>query len=355
MDYMQDEQDREFDYVVVGAGFSGAYCAGQLAQRGFRVAIVDKARGTGGRLSSKRLSLDDQSLGCQTIGFDLGAHSFEVTNAQFAAYLASRDDAVFVERKREAEEGEEEGRVGRAYAVPRNSSFARGALGGAVTYFGQRVLEARFECGAWRLILESGEVKSLLRATHCVLATPPKQAAQILGEQHSLYSLLDAVEHEAQWVAMFAMNGHSEVVSALRHLVKQDTLQSRIIRDIAFEHDKQGRSALEALNVIVIHAQPDWTEEHLDLSSESIAGLLLQELSSLLEKTAQELSEITLAKHVHRWLYARPKTAYRLAGDYLSSEADNLLICGDYFTVNSEYGVESAFLSAYALVGKEAE
>ena len=345
MDYMQDEQEQIFDYVVVGAGFSGAYCAGQLAERGFQVAIVDKARGTGGRLSSKRLSLDDRSAAHQAVGFDLGAHSFEVSHPQFDAYLAGRDDVVIEEKEKENEK--------HAYGVPRNSVFARGALGEARTYFGQRVLEARFEGGVWRLRLENSEGLSSLRARHCVLAAPPKQAAQMLGEQHDLFSQLNAVEHEAQWVAMFAMERGSESVAALRQLSEQKTLQSGVIRNIVFDHDKLGRSALNGLEIVVVHAQPDWTMKQVDVAPELVADLMLQELSLLLGNAAQELTEMTSAKHVHRWLYARPQAASRLAGHYLSNAADNLLICGDYFTVKSEFGVESAFLSAHALLDRE--
>lgn len=338
MDYMQDDQPKQFDYVVVGAGFSGAYCAGQLAKRGFRVAIVDKARGTGGRLSSKRLNLDDQP-----IGFDLGAHSFEVSNANFDAYLKSRRDVVI-------QEGESRKR---AYSLSRNSSFARGALGEATPYFGKRVLEARFEDGVWSLVLESREGKSALKATHCVLAAPPKQAAQILGEHHPLFGQLDAVEHEAQWVAMFALGSGSKPVAELRRLVSQEKIRSDVVRDIVFDHDKQGRDKLEELEVVVVHAQPDWTLAQVDSDPEMVADRLLQEVASLIDKPVKELRDCILTKHVHRWLYARPKAAYRLAGGYLSSAADNLLICGDYFTVNSEFGVESAFLSAHALLGME--
>lgn len=337
MDYMRGEQDQGFDYIVIGAGFSGAYCAGRLAEKGFRVAIVDKARGTGGRLSSKRLSFNDEF-----IGFDLGAHSFEVSNAEFEAYVAGRDGVVIEENKKEK----------RAYAVSRNSSFARGALGDATPFFGQRVLEARFEGDEWRLVLEDSEGQRSLRAMHCVLATPPKQAAQILGEQHEFFGRLDNVEHEAQWVVMFAMERGSEPVAALRHVSEQNVLQSAIIHKIAFDHDKQGRSALNGLEIVVVHAQPDWTLRQVNTAPERVADLLLQELSLLIGITAQGLGEVVSAKHVHRWLYARPQVNHRLSDGYLSREADNLLICGDYFTVDSEFGVESAFLSAHALIAR---
>ena len=133
MDYRKDGSEEIFDVVVIGAGFSGAYVAGQLAERGSRVAIVDKARGTGGRLSSKRLAWN-----AEHIGFDLGAQSFEVTHPSFLSYLQARDDVVIDHLP----DGKH------AYVTPRNSSFARGAMGGAMGDIGGAVEGAMGQPGA---------------------------------------------------------------------------------------------------------------------------------------------------------------------------------------------------------------
>ena len=43
-----------FDCVIIGAGVAGATCAARLQAAGWRVAVVDKARGPSGRLSARR-------------------------------------------------------------------------------------------------------------------------------------------------------------------------------------------------------------------------------------------------------------------------------------------------------------
>ncbi|PSB68094.1 hypothetical protein C7B61_02725, partial [filamentous cyanobacterium CCP1] len=44
------------DVVVVGAGIAGLICAQRLRQMGHRVIVVEKSRGLGGRLATRRLS-----------------------------------------------------------------------------------------------------------------------------------------------------------------------------------------------------------------------------------------------------------------------------------------------------------
>jgi predicted NAD/FAD-dependent oxidoreductase len=44
------------DVIVIGAGVAGLTCAQQLQQRGYNVLVVEKSRGLGGRLATRRLA-----------------------------------------------------------------------------------------------------------------------------------------------------------------------------------------------------------------------------------------------------------------------------------------------------------
>ncbi|OZA10292.1 MAG: NAD/FAD-dependent oxidoreductase, partial [Hydrogenophilales bacterium 17-62-8] len=48
---------------IVGAGIAGASCAGTLAAAGWEVDVFDKARGAGGRLSTRRLEQGWATMG----------------------------------------------------------------------------------------------------------------------------------------------------------------------------------------------------------------------------------------------------------------------------------------------------
>jgi predicted NAD/FAD-dependent oxidoreductase len=53
------------DVVVIGAGLSGLTAAQQLHQAGFRVVVVDKSRGLGGRLATRRIRATAIDHGCR--------------------------------------------------------------------------------------------------------------------------------------------------------------------------------------------------------------------------------------------------------------------------------------------------
>jgi predicted NAD/FAD-dependent oxidoreductase len=49
------EEPRECDVAIIGAGIAGLCAALTLTQAGLKVVIVDKARGVGGRMATRRL------------------------------------------------------------------------------------------------------------------------------------------------------------------------------------------------------------------------------------------------------------------------------------------------------------
>ena len=47
--------DSQFEIAIVGAGMAGLSCAQSLQQAGYKVVVIDKSRGLGGRMATRRL------------------------------------------------------------------------------------------------------------------------------------------------------------------------------------------------------------------------------------------------------------------------------------------------------------
>ncbi|TAF51246.1 MAG: FAD-dependent oxidoreductase [Oscillatoriales cyanobacterium] len=54
-DTIQDVDRGDVDIAVIGAGIAGLVCAEQLRQAGYRVVVIEKSRGFGGRAATKRV------------------------------------------------------------------------------------------------------------------------------------------------------------------------------------------------------------------------------------------------------------------------------------------------------------
>lgn len=71
--------------LIVGAGIAGLLAATRLAAAGVRVTVLDKARGVGGRMANRRVTLPDGRVA----RFDHGAQYFTAKTATMQAHVAA--------------------------------------------------------------------------------------------------------------------------------------------------------------------------------------------------------------------------------------------------------------------------
>jgi renalase len=87
-----------FDVAVVGAGMAGLVCAQQLRRSGDRVVVLEKSRGLGGRVATRRLAgtWADHGLRCLEAQGDLSAQLIQTLVQQGIVHRWAEDQPRYV-------------------------------------------------------------------------------------------------------------------------------------------------------------------------------------------------------------------------------------------------------------------
>jgi renalase len=311
------------DVLVVGTGLAGAAAARALAEAGWRVRALDKGRGPGGRLSTRRK---------QAGGFDHGAATLQANTPAFAGWLAEE-----VAAGRAAPWAE--GYVG----VPGMNSLVAGLLDGLDVHWSVAVAALQFEAGQWRAVDAEGRVVGAAPAL--VLAVPAPQAwallrASGLADDVVPPLMLDAlagIRYASCWAALLETKP-----SAQRSL--PDSSPSEIVEAIYREADKPGRPNTGHW---VLHATTAWSESNLELDGGTAAQHLMDAFTAMTGIGPEAIRDVS----AHRWRYARPLDVL----DPLPLEGRGLVVAGDAFGAPACADLppaERAWLSGRAAAGR---
>ena len=315
------------DVFVIGAGMAGLTLAMNLKQQGRQVVCVDKARGSGGRLSSKRVQGTDLS-----VSFDLGALSFSASSSQFQQSVNQWCETGHLQP------WVSHGGVMQYVGCPRSSSLTRYLADQIGVQFSVRVTAIVKGENNWSIYCEKDGHESLYAyANEIVLACPAPQSYALLPSDHSLKSVIKETNIHAQWVAMFATSERLSVPDMMSN-------PNEAIHRISYENSKPQRSFDHGLHVYCVQASRQWSESRLEYSKDKVVYELANELSELCPEPL-----IIKSDYAHRWLYSQGSDNGHVNSGFMSSE-DGIYICGDTLLSGLDVGgVEAAFLSGCAL------
>jgi photolyase PhrII len=311
---------RRVKVAVVGAGMAGLTAARILEDQGHEVTLLEKARGPGGRMSTRREG---------DLCFDHGAQYFTVRDPRFLRHVVAwRERGLVAEwTGRVLERGEETRFVGVPGMSAVCSDIARGL---ADCHFGWRLATARFENGAWRLESDAGTV---LEAEELLLTAPPEQARELLP--------FAAVETALSGVSMLPCWA---VMAELDRPLAEDWDGAFVNQGpLGWVSNSASRPARPDRELWVLHATPDWSLEHLDSGPEEVCAALLTAARDLPRAAAFEVESV----RAHRWRYAR--AAEPLERGAIRIHEMNLTLAGDWCHGSR---VEGAFLSGAAAAGR---
>ena len=325
--------------AVVGGGIAGATCAHLLHAAGHAVRVVDKSRGPGGRMATRRLEWTDAQGSTRQARLDHGAPGFVAGDPAFAdfagALLGPADLAAWTPAlKAGSRPLPAPGPL--LLPQPDMPALCRALLRGIEVTGSFQVDRLLRGPDGWQLEAAG----TLLPGLHdrVVLALPPAQAAPLLAPHAPAWAAQAAqAVMDPCWTLMGVARRPARTLAWDLAQPAEGPL-AWVMRADA----RPGRAAPAGEAHWVAHASPSWSRAHL----EHPAAWVQAQLATALEACVGETIAWTHAT-VHRWRYARPG-APRAAGDtpWWWDPALGLGVCGDFL---GGAGVEDAWRSGRGL------
>lgn len=308
--------DGQSDILIIGGGMAGLSAATALAATGQRIIVLDKGRGPGGRMATRRVE-----IGGVQVRFDHGAQYFTARDPAFRETVAAWERAGVAARWSAAGD---DAWVG----TPGMNACVQAMAAGLDVRWGLRAERLRREGTGWRI--SAGEQEFV--ATTVLVAVPAEQAAVLLAEEAPhLAAEAARIVSAPCWAAMAAFR---EPLPFAPDTFRAD---NGPVSWAARNSAKPGRGGTE---IWVIHAAPARSREVLDRAKEDVAQALLADFFA----AAGIAPVVPVHCDAHRWLYALPQV---LAGEGARFDpALGLGVAGDWL---HSPRVEGAWLSGRAL------
>jgi len=267
--------------VVVGAGISGLLLAGALHARGEAVVVLEKSRGFGGRLATRRVG---------DAVFDQGAQ-------YFTARQSSMRELVAEWRARGAVTAWPGPRSDRFIGTPGMNAVGALLATGLDVRRGCKVLSATRTDGEWCLAIEH---QPDMRAGRLVLTAPVPQSLALLASggvplSDERLHALQALTYHSCLALLLTLAGQSAIPA------EGVVLDDPHVRWLA-DNTKKGISP-GVPSAVTVHLQPAWSAEHYGDDEAQLARLVLPGIERWLAAPVVHVG-------LHRWKFSEPITTY---------------------------------------------
>lgn len=312
--------------AVIGAGMAGCTLARRLVDGGLDVHVFDKGRAAGGRMATRR------GEGMQ---FDHGAQFVTARGAALMAQLEDLQRAGVVAPWVQAFPGH--GGTSRWVGVPGMNALAPRLLWGAEVHLQTAVTGIGRDRFGWWLATEAGRRPECFDAV--LLTVPAPQALSLLErvadvDTQPLTGPIREIRYAPCWALMLSF---AERVDA------PDTLRfddGGMLAWAARDSSKPQRDA--AGECWIVHADPGWSQENVELSAEQAEALMIDAFAA-----AVGTLPAPAFRRAHRWRYAR--VLQPIGVDCLWDPLNGLGYASDGCLGER---IEDAFESASALAGR---
>lgn len=306
--------------AIIGSGLSGLACADYLSASGQDVHLFDKARGPGGRMSTRRAQTSDGQA-----SFDHGAQYFTARDPAFQSQVNEWQNLGVAARWPTAGD---DAWVG----LPAMNSPLKTMTAQQNVTWSCRIDSIAKTQDGWQLQTETSSIENPIEANFdaVLVAVPAEQAAVLLTPLEPAFADIAAAATSAPcWTLMLAF---AEPLKTDRTIFRDDA----VIGWAARNSDKPGRMGPDSW---VIQASPEWSLTHLEDDADQVVGALSDRFAELMQ-TQLPIPSVAAA---HRWRYARSANT-KLGALY--NENLKLGVCGDWMLGPR---VECAWLSGTTL------
>lgn len=305
--------------AIIGAGISGLVLAQKLVAAGASVVVLEKSRGFGGRMATKRVG---ESV------YDQGAQYFTVRDPAFAELVEAWRERGLVKAWPDSPHR-------RLVGAPNMTAVPKALAEGLEILREHKVTAARrHECGCWELDVEN---HGIVRAERVLFTCPVPQALAVLkaGEvtlPGSEEKALGALQYHPCLALLVTLAGPSAVPA------DGVALTEGPVRWIA-DNVKKG-IAQNAPAAVTIHASAEFAQANYGMPEAEVAARLLPAVEGMLGAAVVSMT-------LHRWKFSEPKTTHAERCVWLPELT--LGFAGDAFGGPK---VEGAVLSGLALAEK---
>jgi renalase len=340
------------DVAVVGAGLAGLVCARQLQYAGAEVTVIEKSRGLGGRLATRRLAqtwADHgvrylESQGALTQQLLQGACDRAILHPWMVP-VASRmtnGSQVLLETPRYVSGV---GMTAVAKALAEGLEIQRGKRVGAIA-----PTSSGWTLTCEEIATEPSQSSTEIHAEVLILMIPAPQALALLeplADRAALIPILQALQAVEFDPCITAIAAYSTANLRSAPIQGLHLLDDPVLSWISIEASKQPRPN-EGASAVIVQSSAAFAWAHLDTSDLGPVGQTLLDKAS--HALGIDLTHPDLTQ-VHRWRYAFCRVPY--PHPYLENLIEGQVICGGDWCGGRqvEQALESGVQTA-AAVGK---
>lgn len=317
--------------LILGAGVSGLTAARTLSTRNLNVHLVDKGRGVGGRVATRRLGNREDIRG----RWDHGA--------QFATFrspslLKQLKDWSCLDVMQPWIPGFSDPGVARNRPINGMNDFAKALAGDLPVHRSQRIIRLEKTARGWTAHSESGEQ---FHADHIISTLPIPQFLDLARESaleidEAEKKVLEQVQYERTLTLLAELDGPSGLGDNGYRRINSGILETLIDQQL---------KGISPSPTLVAHASPAFSLEWYDRDRSTAASVIR---AAVQEKIQARI----LTAQIHGWKFSKP--IQRIPHPFLKL-SNGLFLAGDGFCAGDDTvapdlhpRIESAMLSGSA-------